>query len=241
VWLRSGVGDGGSGNFLGSRWSFCAAPVRLRRGGAMESRRHGGSAPAQSGGTAEWGGAAAARFKGGRRGGDRVPGGAGWAFKKAPGILGGAPVVIPAGIAVTRRGSCAARKVELTGGPGWQREESGAQASALCGRAAYCGCQVGLSSEERRAAARRVSAGPRGCAGKSGAHTGVLGRRLGRAGKRAEQREAGLGQAWVWLLLGLRFAGFSPFLFLFTLSLLFLIQTKFEFKYKFEFKPHSNN
>ena len=47
VRLRSGVGDSGSGSFLGSRWSCCAAPVRLRRGGAMESRRRGGSTLAQ--------------------------------------------------------------------------------------------------------------------------------------------------------------------------------------------------
>jgi len=40
--------------------------------------RSGVAAAAQSCGTAEWGGAAAARFRGGRRGGDRVPGGAGW-------------------------------------------------------------------------------------------------------------------------------------------------------------------
>ena len=94
--------------------------------------------------------------------------------------------MIPAGIAVMWRGSCTARKVELTGGPGWQREESGAQASALCGRAAHCGCQVGQggSGSTRQAvgeasATRRVQAGlrhaSRAVAGSAGP-SGELGR-----------------------------------------------------------------
>ena len=58
--------------------------------------------------------------------------------------------------------------------------------------------------------------GRAGVRGRAGRMRGVLGQRLGRAGKRAEQKEAGLGQVWVWLLLGLRFAGFGfSILFLF--------------------------
>ena len=69
----AGLGAEGSG--LGKDPGVEAESVRCSAGAPVW--RSGVAADAQSGGKAEWGGAAAARFRGGRRGGDKVPGGAG--------------------------------------------------------------------------------------------------------------------------------------------------------------------
>ena len=63
---------------------------------------------------------------------------------------------------MTRRGSCAARKAELTGGPGWQRGEGATRAWALV--AGSCGASaVEWAAErgERELGLARV--GLRGC------------------------------------------------------------------------------
>jgi len=190
------------------------------------------------------------------------------AFKKAPGILGGAPWGRPAsnsaGIAAC---GCERREKALTHGPGRSVAGRGARA----GRAG-CGCQVGrlgcgagcqrdAAAGDARASAERaewltgwpaLSVGDaRGWRGLSGdgfaepegkegrAGVGLLERVLGRHRERERgPGRTGPGFGCCWVL---GFAGFSPFLSLFTLSLLFLIQTKFEFKYRFEFKPHPIN
>ena len=59
-------------------------------------------------------------------------GSAGWFKEGAPGILGGrARIGRSPEITGTRRGRCAARKVELTGGPGWQRGVGATRAWSL--------------------------------------------------------------------------------------------------------------
>ena len=97
---------------------------------------------------------------------------------------GGSP-----GITVTWRGSCAARKAELTGGPGWQRGEGATRAWALVVRGERGGVGRGKGRE---------GAGPSsGWAARweRGRQTGLMGF-LGRV------RVIGLGCCWVWGLLG---------------------------------------
>ena len=100
-------------------------------------------------------------------------------------ILGGrARLGRPPEITGTRRGRCAARKVELTGGPGWQRGEGATRAWALVVRGERACCWA----EEERGRVREW-------AELGGSRAAVRGKRVGRAGV-SEGKEVSWAAGW---------------------------------------------